>query len=348
MSIRALPSLTALLAIALVATPVSANPAAPTSASGRTIEAVTKASTRQIALGVSMLPFDSPDTYAGFKASVGTAPAVWSVWADWADGNSSFPTDVVNQLRADGTVPLIFWQPVGTNRPPGHPTAPPLQESCGVDYSKIISGKWDTYIHQWAQQAVGMGRILVRFAHEMDGGWFPFGVTRCQNTADKFKTMWKHVVKIFRTEGATNVKFVWSPLNASTKAKALYPGNKWVDYVGFTSFNWGSYKNTSWKNMINGVKSVTNGLKSYAGTKPWILAETGSIPTQPGHSRPSWLTTGYNAIYSQIPNIKIIMYFNVDMTNLAHHQPNWQLNTADDLNAYRSLLSSKKFQGKVN
>ena len=68
--------------------------------------------------------------------------------------------------------------------------------------------------------------------------------------------MWKHVVGIFGHD-ATNVKFVWSPLNAG-KAKALYPGNRWVDYVGFTTFNWAANKKRSWKVLAQPARRVRN------------------------------------------------------------------------------------------
>ncbi len=347
---RICQGLTALLAVALVASPASAAQqgnvtGSPATATGN--RAAPHASTRKIALGVSMLPFADQNTYDSFTAATGRPPAVWSIWADWADSTSAFPTALVNRLKQGHSVPLIIWQPVGAGKPPGHSGSPGLEESCGVDYSKIIGGDWDTYIRSWATAAIGKGPILMRFAHEMDGGWFPFGFTRCQNSAAKFKTMWKHVVTIFRSAGATNVKFVWSPLKANTHAKQLYPGNAWVDYVGVSSFNWASAHHAPWQSLVTVVKHFTDGLMSYASSKPWILAETGSVPSEHGHSRASWLTSGYKALYSQIPNIKAIVYFNIDMRSISD-QPNWTLTPGADINAYKSLLQNSHFQGKVS
>lgn len=297
---------------------------------------------RQLALGVSMLP-DSAASYDAFKTATGRAPALWSLWVNWADGSSAFPTAMVNKLKGTGTVPLIFWQPTGYASPPGQ-TGAPLQDACGTAYTKIISGSWDTYIHQWATAAKGKGRILVRFAHEMDGAWFPWGNTNCGNTPDGFKTMWKHIVGIFRTVGATNVKFVWSPYQARAKQKAWYPGNGWVDYIGFTVFNWAQYHAAAWTDLATGIKQATKNL-SYTGSKPWIVAETGSADA-PGHTRASWLTSGYNAVYAQLPKVAAIVYFDMDMSVIAG-QPNWALGSAD-LAAYAALLKAKKFQGKIS
>ena len=291
-----------------------------------------------------MLPFDSTTNYDTFKTATGRAPATWSLWADWGSGSenpSAFPTALVDQLHADGTVPMIFWQPVGAGT-----TAHPLQTSCGTDYKRIINGGWDDYINTWANAAKAAGgTILIRFAHEMDGGWFPFGYTRCTNTATKFKAMWKHVVTIFRKDHASNVKFVWSPLVASSKQKSLYPGNSWVDYVGFTAFNWAKSKHRPWLSLSTLVKRATSGLTKYSN-RPWIVAELGSV-RQSKENRPAWLKTGYNAVYKAFPRIKVMVYFNIDMRKRAHDQPNWQL-TGTDLKTYKSLLKNAKFQGKVS
>lgn len=291
-----------------------------------------------------MLPFSGSSNYATFKSATGRAPASWSLWADWGSGSgnpSTFPTAQVDELHRNGTVPMIFWQPVGTG-PAGHP----LQTSCGTDYSWIINGGWDDYIHSWANAAKGHGRILLRFAHEMDGSWFPYGDSRCTNTTTKFKAMWRHVVGIFRHDGATNVKFVWSPLVATTGTKSLYPGNSWVDYVGFSAFNWAKSKHRPWLSLATLVQRATTGLTKYSN-RPWIITEMGSVH-QSGQSRPSWLKAGYTAVYKSFPRIKLMVYFNIDMRNSAHDQPNWQLSTRADVKAYKALLAQAKFRGVVN
>ncbi len=38
-------------------------------------------------------------------------------------------------------------------------------------------------------------------------------------------------------EGASNVKFVYHPVRGFGEVKALYPGNQYVDYIGFSAFN---------------------------------------------------------------------------------------------------------------
>ncbi len=52
--------------------------------------------------------------------------------------------------------------------------------------------------------------------------------------------------RYLRWEGATNVDWVWSPNRDGSTAAALntfttlYPGDAYVDYIGFSGYNWGT------------------------------------------------------------------------------------------------------------
>jgi cellulose synthase (UDP-forming) len=48
-----------------------------------------------------------------------------------------------------------------------------------------------------------------------------------------YQQAFRHVVSLFRDEGADNVRFVWSPAG-ETNALDYYPGGDVVDYVGLT------------------------------------------------------------------------------------------------------------------
>ena len=66
-----------------------------------------------------------------------------------------------------------------------------------------------------------------------------------------------------------------------------------------------------------------------------------------GKSRPSWLTKGYNAIYTNVPLVKAITYFNINAGSFQTRQPDWTLNRQQDINAYANILSDPRFQGHI-
>ncbi len=289
---------------------------------------------RQIALGVSAQPWQSLDDVDAFKASVGRYPATWSIWANWGGRNYTFPDSAfLDGLYERHITPLIFWQP----------TDPTSDQLGKYAYINIRDGVFDKYIKSWANAAKAWGHpIILRFAHEMDGSWFPWSIGKYGNTATRFVKAWRHVWGIFHNVGATNVRFLWSPLNPCWCRHSLYPGDKYVSYVGFTALNWGSDRD-EWRSLDTIVKSRMAKLNRLT-SKPVIVAEVASSPN--GGSKATWITKGYADVYARFPQITALIYFNVDMT--PDDQPDWRLDVPEDaLAAYAQLASSKHFRGRL-
>lgn len=296
---------------------------------------------RKIALGVSakegLSPTSGDDLAAvdAFANSVGRAPAIWSIWSDWGGANGPFPsTTMLNGLRDRGVAPMIMWQPTG----PGY-------EDGRYKLAKINKGNHDAYITEWARDAKAWGgKILLRFAHEMNGYWFPWGIDQFNNTPEKFRQAWIHIWNIFDSVGAKNVKFVWSPMkpcNGCASYSSLYPGDRYVKFASFSAFNWG--EPNKWKGM---VKTFTGAMDALAQvtSKKVVVGETAS--SRYGGDKADWILNGYPAVYDAFPKLKAIVYFNLDMRFV--NQPNWLLtDPAGALDAYRTTLSKAKFQGAI-
>lgn len=309
--------------------------------------APTAAASRKLALGVSMLKDRDIATYEQFKQdSGGRAPALWSIWSDWGSSvTGDLPLTFMAHLKANGTVPIILWQPVNT--------ANIWDRS--YSYKRIANGDYDEYIETFAGQVKAYGgRVLIRFAHEFDGGWFPWGVGKPGNSIKDFRRAWRHVFRIFRDREdglAKKARFVWSPQGSrgASWMKEAFPGKEYVDYLGFTAFNWAGFKDLKWRSLSS---AVTRRLKLFVHLprKPFIIAETGSHH-RPG-SKADWLRNGYEAVYRKWPRIVAISYFNVDMrqSNDAGHDENWSLDRPTDgsaMKAYRALLRKTKFRGTI-
>ena len=295
------------------------------------------ATVRKVALGVSMADSRSLSAVDAFTASVGGhVPALWSVWSSWGGTDAAFPKSFFDGLQARGSVPMVIWQP----------TNPANDADSSYSYSSIINGSHDAYIRAWAKAAKAWGHtVILRFAHEMNGSWFPWGACRFNNSAPKFVTMWRHVWTIFHNVGATNVKFFWNPNSQAVHEcgtyAALYPGDKYVTYAGFSAFNWN--RNGTWKSMVQTFSQAVNALAKVTH-KPLIVGETGT--TNGRGRKAAWISTGYPAVYKAYPNISAIVYFDLDMTSVA--QPNWLLTDPPAaLAAYRKIVAQPKFQGMV-
>jgi hypothetical protein len=312
--------------------------------------------TRKVALGVQMEP-PTVETYNRFKASVGRAPAIWTLSRYWVQGDNGLgDLAFLRYLRSQGTTPLIWWLPADPNKPD------PM-----FRYSRILRGAFDDYITDFATDAKEFGgRLILRPFHEMDGDWFPWRI-RYPNTKRQFIAAWRHVVTIFREVGATNVKFLWNPNGCLARCpagtptmKSIYPGNAYVDYLGMSAFNWGEARGAwekahrgwqRWQTMVEVLRGKYTALTALASRKPVIVAELGSSTDAPRNtSKAGWIRTGYPAAWRAFPRIKAIVYFNVDLGdgrgNVHEH---WSLTTPDNRPRaeYRRLLRNVRFQGRV-
>jgi len=317
--------------------------------------ASTAAGTRKVALGVSIEEgWRDSDTFDHFADQVNNRPRMWSLWSTWGNATRDFPSSQAAWVAERGAVPFIFWEPFESF------------DSCKyADHRRTARGDYDDYIRSWAQAAKRHGgRVLVRWAHEVNGAFFPWGIknTLCDDTVSDYKAAWRRIVSIFRNVGASNVKFVWTVARSVCSGgcnpyKSFYPGKKWVDYVGFSNFNWGVTQN-KWTPMVQTVGTVMKFFTTFT-RKPVIIAEnatnTKAPPSAPDSAtKPNWIKAGYPAVYKKYPQIKAIVYLNVDLSKIGH--PDWSLNTpgwsasvgrSEAHQAYEWVADQRKFRGRI-
>lgn len=173
-----------------------------------------------------------------------------------------------------GRTPVITWEPqkIGDKTPDNYPL------------KAIAAGTFDKYLISSAKLAKSAGsQFVLRFAHEMNGYWYPWGMPKpgdprslaaATNTPAIYIAAFRHVHDIFDANGATNVQWMWSPnLIDATPAIALsslYPGDKYVDVVGLSGYLHGSDFMYEAR-----FRPTLNQLDEVALTKPIIIAEGG-------------------------------------------------------------------------
>ena len=149
--------------------------------------------------------------------------------------------------------------------------------------ASVAAGVHDEAISTWlsaAQQATARGRVIVRFAPEMNGDWNPWSPGVGGTTTSDYVAAWRHVVDVARSIGATNVEWMWNPnvaLPHSTPLWRLYPGSEYVDLIGLDGFNWGTSRPGSrWQSFRDLFEPTVRRLRVIAPDKPWGVAETAS------------------------------------------------------------------------
>ena len=215
-------------------------------------------------VGISGNPADEASTLRTLSEDVAHDPNVIA----WYVGlNGELPNQDFDAVREMGAIPMITIEPN------------PLPSSRKSDsvLRDIANGSYDKWIKQLARSVAHQRTdVLIRFAQEANGNWFPWSASSNGNTPEDFVSAFVHVVQVFRQAGAMNAKWIWgvniigkgSDINLSE----IYPGDEWVDYVGISAFWWAERRTTP------GVVLVRETLNEIAkvSQRPVFLAETGA------------------------------------------------------------------------
>jgi beta-mannanase len=293
---------------------------------------------------ISGAPAD-PTQIDQFAALVGVAPAIVMCYQGWANSVSrDFNAANMDAIVARNAMPMVTWEPwdytAGVSQP-------------AFALKNIIGGAYDTFIHAWAHSAAAWGKPLyLRFAHEMNGNWYPWCIGVNGNTAAQYVSAWKHIYDIFRQEGATNVRWVWSPNvggtkhgrkggSASTLYNTMYPGDAYVNWVGIDGYNWGTTQSwSSWTDLTT-VFGTTYSSLAKLTSKPMMIAETAS--TEVGGNKAAWISQGLaNDLPTRFPRIGAVIWFN------ENKETDWRVNSSTTaLAAYASIAKSAIYQGRL-
>jgi hypothetical protein len=179
----------------------------------------------------------------------------------------------------------------------------------------------------------------------MNGAWYPWG-----GDPSAYVAAWRHYVNLFRADGASNVKFVWSPnVNSGGKMPfdAYYPEDPshpgYVDYVGLDGYNWGG--TVGWKSLRQIFRSSYIRLNALSGGKPVIIAETASV--EQTNRRPQWIRAGFlETIPKEMPNVVGVVWFDRNLE--AEGVRDWTLeSTANSIAAWQDVANSPLYGGDV-
>lgn len=287
----------------------------------------------RIALGVNIS--NAPDDPARLDAYARLArarPALVMWYQNW--GEPLFYAKQMDAVAARHEVPVISWAPQKSGAD-GH-AAIPLRA--------IAAGHYDAYLRRAARSAAHWGRrFFVRFAPEMNGRWTTWGPGVNGNTPADFVGAWRHVVTIFRQEGASNVRWVWSPnadCNGNCPFTQLYPGDSWVDWVALDGYNPGTSVD-EWRSLAD-VLGPSYATLEKITSKPVMVGETAS--SEQGGDKAQWIRQGLlEDLPVKFPNVRALVWFD------RVKETDWRVNSsAASLAAWRAVVDSDLYYGAAN
>ena len=202
-------------------------------------------------------PLGTPPSYRSidpFSDMAGTKPNLVAYYSGWAQ---PFNVSYANMLHGHGAIPLVQIDPSFAKVP------------------AIAAGDYDTYLRSYADSVRDYGHaVVIGFGHEMNGDWYSWGYGH--TSAATFVAAWRHIVTVFRQEGAYNVTWLWTvnqlARRGSQPIHAWWPGANYVTWVGIDGYyvrpsdSFGSVFGST----ISQVQAFTQ--------KPILLSETGVSP----------------------------------------------------------------------
>ena len=223
----------------------------------------------------------------------------------------------------------------------------------------IIAGQADARLVAVANGIKSVGSlVMLEPGWEMNGNWsYAWQGVLNGNDAGapgRYAAAWRHIVEVFRAQGADNVRWVFNPNvgNALTHTASgatswnwyanYYPGDAYVDYVGAHGFNGPSVWGGSWQSfdaMTNGAGAdyMLSDLASRYPGKPIIIGE---FATQEGSAgqKAQWIADAYQRMRAN-PQVVGAVWFN------ANKEADWRVDsTPASLQAFQAAMADASVQ----
>jgi hypothetical protein len=231
---------------------------------------------------------------AAFAKAAGKHPNMVGYYSGWA---APFAASFARKVHAHGIIPYVQIDPTDAL------------------VSAIATGKYDIYLRTYADSVRDFRHaVVIGFGHEMNAPWYSWGYGHVQPST--FVAAWRHIVTLFRGQGAGNVTWLWT-INqdrpGTGPVRAWWPGAKYVTWVGIDGYYFRPSDTFAkvFGTTIDQVRAFTK--------KPILLSETGVGPAAGQFAKIGNLFEGMRKY-----NMLGLVWFDIAQRGGIHHQ-NWRI-----------------------
>jgi hypothetical protein len=258
---------------------------------------------------------------ASFERKIGRKLAIDHRYTAWA---APMPVAVARWDLRHSSIPMISWAAARTDL--------------------IAAGRYDSLIRARARELKSLhGPVMLRWFSEMDLR----PSRRYAVSPASFIAAWRHMHAIFVAAGASNVRWVWCPnVSAFRKgiARAYYPGNAYVDWIGTDGYNWAPEVTfLPWRSFAQIFEPFYKwGLPT---GKPMLIGEFGAVEGSPG-AKAAWFQQADRQIKIKFPALRAVVYFNSKHLNFGQYF-NWRVTSSKSaLAKFRAFANDPYFGSK--
>jgi len=177
----------------------------------------------------------------------------------------------------------------------------------------VLNGKYDMFLKEYAKTVSDFDHpVLFRLENEMNGDWCPYSGYHTAKDTVIFKEFYKYIYRIFEEAEADNVIWVWNPNGKSfpdfqwNNALMYYPGDEYVDVVGLTAYNTGTYyPGENWTEFGDLYDSLYQDYTELFN-KPMMITEFASSSV--GGDKNQWIKDMFSQI-NKYSNIKAAIWW---------------------------------------
>lgn len=158
-----------------------------------------------------------------FTQVIGRQPNLVGYYSGWGE---PFQASFAEMVSKHAAATILQWDPTS------------------VSVARIADGSYDGYLRSFAASVRSFGDpVVIGFGHEMNAYWYSWGYGHLPPST--FVAAWRHIVTLFRSQGANNVTWLWT-LQADEPGtgpiSSWWPGAKYVDWIGIDGYYYHSYE----------------------------------------------------------------------------------------------------------
>jgi hypothetical protein len=262
---------------------------------------------------------------SGLESKLGKQIATVSIYKQFGlEFNDQLVLTDLEYIGNSGKKLMVAWEPWDPREGMGQ----------SRDYLvEITSGGVDGYINEFINRVVTYGNpVVVRFGHEMNGNWYPWG-----GRPEEYVRAYRYVVDKFRERGVGNVRFMWSinaesvPVEPISEVGKYYPGDGYVDVIGIDGFNFGTAREgMEWRSFEEIFWSAYEYLASTYSISI-VVSEVASA--EEGGSKVNWINEMFVALDNRFAIVDEVVWFNL------LKEADWRVESTDQaLKSFRNNL----------
>jgi hypothetical protein len=277
---------------------------------------------------------------------VPTCGAWWGMYLNTDPGGNGLTATVASRERALGRPLDIVEVYHDFSRGPNGIFPNPAEDRVARHHLLLFSWApaiWSSHtVYRWAAISSGAldrpvivpeAKRLRAFRHKvfLTFSAEPEGAVPVEGTPGQFVAAWRHIHDVFARLGVRNVVWVWTTtgyVRYAWEAKiiaGLYPGNAYVDWIGYDPYNFFDCHHNVWHSFAETVEPYYLWLTMHhIGTgKPLMLPEFGSAADTADPAREAAWYGSVVPVLRGLPRLKALV-----MWNSANRRCNLELSAA--------------------